>query len=166
MREYVLEREQWIPATIGRVFEFFSDAANLETITPPWLGFAILTPLPISMAEGIRLDYRIGLAGVPMRWRTRITSWLPPDGFVDVQERGPYKLWEHAHHFRPLNGGVLMRDRVRYALPLGPLGRLAHALAVRAALAAIFDFRFQRIGTLFPGEQPEQTARTARSPGP
>ena len=44
-----------------------------------------------------------------------------------------------------MGGGVLMLDRVRYALPFGPLGRVTHALAVRSALSAIFDYRYDRI---------------------
>ncbi len=153
MKPYLLEREQWIPAPRKRVFSFFSDAANLETLTPPWLGFRILTPLPIAMREGALISYRIRLAGLPVRWRTRIARWKPPDGFLDVQQRGPYALWEHEHRFATLGGGVLMTDRVHYRLPLGPLGTLAHELAVRAALAAIFDYRFRRIRELFPAAE-------------
>jgi ligand-binding SRPBCC domain-containing protein len=149
VREYRLERQQWIAAAPDRVFRFFSDAANLETITPTWLGFRIATPLPISMRVGTTIEYRLRLAGLPVRWRTRIARWDPPEGFVDLQERGPYALWEHQHRFRPLGGGVLMTDRVRYGLPLGPLGTLAHTLAVRAALAAIFDHRYRRVRELF-----------------
>jgi ligand-binding SRPBCC domain-containing protein len=147
---HVLEREQWIPAPLERVFAFFSDAANLEAITPRWLGFRILTPQPIAMRRDARIDYHLRLAGVPLRWRTRIARWDAPLGFVDEQERGPYALWEHTHAFEPCGSGVLIRDAVRYALPLGPLGGVAHALAVRAALAAIFDHRFTAIRARFP----------------
>ncbi len=149
MREYLLEREQWLPANLEAVFEFFSEAANLAFLTPPWLDLVVHTPLPIEKREGLCLDYTIRLLRLPLRWRTRFSSWDPPAGFVDVQERGPYALWEHTHRFRPLGDGVLMRDLVRYALPLGPLGRLAHALAVRALLAAIFDYRARRIRERF-----------------
>lgn len=145
MKSYLLEREQWIPRPVPEVFDFFARAENLGRITPPWMHFRIRTPLPIEMRVGARIDYTIRLAGVPVRWRTRISAWEPMRGFEDVQERGPYALWEHAHRFAARDGGVLMTDRVRYALPLGLLGRGAHALAVRAALAAIFDHRFQRI---------------------
>ena len=145
MKSYVLRREQWIPAPLDEVFAFFSDAANLERITPRWVGFRILTPQPIEMAREARLEYVLRFGGIPVRWRTRVTEWTPPDGFVDVQERGPYPLWEHTHRFEALGGGVLMTDVVRYALPFGPLGRVVHALAVRAALAAIFDYRYERI---------------------
>lgn len=134
---------------LERVFAFFSDAGNLDAITPSWVGFRILTPLPLAMRAGARIEYRLRLAGVPISWRTRIATWDPPRGFVDVQERGPYALWEHTHGFAPCGDGVLMHDRVRYALPLGALGRLAHLLAVRAALAAIFDHRFDRIRERF-----------------
>jgi hypothetical protein len=149
MRVHVLEREQWIPADRDRVFGFFSDAANLEAITPGWLGFEIRTPVPLALATGARIEYRLRLAGAPLRWRTRIDSWDPPHGFVDVQESGPFALWEHTHRLLPLGGGILMQDVVRHALPLGPLGALAYALGVRAALAAIFDFRFARVRERF-----------------
>lgn len=145
MKLHVLEREQLIPASLERVVGFFADAANLDAITPPWLRFRIITPLPIEMRSDARIEYQLRLVGVPVRWRTRIAKWDPPYGFVDTQERGPYALWEHSHHFRACDGGVWMADVVRYALPLGPLGGAAHALGVRAALAAIFDYRFARI---------------------
>jgi len=142
---YVLEREQLVRAPEAAVFAFFSDPANLEALTPRWLGFRILTPQPVEMREGARIDYRLSLAGVPLRWRTRIAAHEPGRGFVDVQERGPYALWEHSHAFEPTGRGVLVRDRVRYALPFGLLGRAAHGLWVHSALARIFDFRFQRV---------------------
>lgn len=153
MTVYVLEREQWISRPLASVFEFFSRAENLSRITPPWLHFRIHTPTPIEMRRGARIEYTIRLGGVPLRWRTRISAWDPPTGFVDVQERGPYALWEHAHTFTAHAGGVTMVDRVRYALPLGPLGRVAHAVAVQAALARIFDFRFARIRELLGGQE-------------
>jgi ligand-binding SRPBCC domain-containing protein len=152
MTEYVLEREQFLDASLARVFALFADARNLAEITPPWLGFRIRTPLPIEMREGAIIEYTIRLGGVPMFWRTRIAEWQPEKRFVDVQERGPYARWVHEHEFRALGDGVLMIDRVRYALPFGPLGRMAHALVVRALLARIFDFRFARVRALLGGE--------------
>jgi hypothetical protein len=142
---YVLEREQLVRAPAEKVFDFFADAGNLQAITPRWLGFRILTPTPIPMHEDAVIEYRLSLAGLPVRWRTRIERWVPGRGFVDVQVRGPYALWEHTHSFETTDRGVLVRDRVRYALPFGPLGRLAHVLWVHSALARIFDFRFQRV---------------------
>jgi ligand-binding SRPBCC domain-containing protein len=153
MNAYRLEREQWIPSAPDAVFPFFSEARNLERITPPWLGFRFITPHSIEMGVGQRIEYTIRIAGVPVRWRTLITQWDPPHGFVDVQERGPYALWEHAHTFRPLEDGVLMTDLVRYRLPFGPLGRAVHWLAVRAMLARIFDYRFERVRELFTGRE-------------
>lgn len=145
MKIYVLEREQLVRAPAACVFEFFSNAENLEAITPGFLGFEILTPTPVEMRKDAEITYRLRMAGVPIRWRTRITSWEPGRGFVDEQESGPYALWEHTHRFEETDRGVLVSDRVRYALPFGPLGRLAHALWVHSALARIFDFRFARV---------------------
>jgi ligand-binding SRPBCC domain-containing protein len=142
---HVLRREQRLPGAPEDVFPFFADAHNLEAITPPWLGFRVVTPRPIDMRAGALIEYRLKLRGVPLRWRTRIAVWDPPRRFVDVQLSGPYRLWHHTHDFEPGGGGTLMRDTVRYALPLGPLGAVAHALVVRRDLAAIFDFRSEAV---------------------
>jgi hypothetical protein len=137
-----LEREQHLPGRPEDVFPFFADALNLERITPPWLGFRVTTPGTIEMGPGTLIEYRLRLHRVPVRWLTRIEVWEPPERFVDTQVRGPYRVWRHEHRFAPApGGGTLMRDRVDYDLPLGPLGTLAHALVVRRDLARIFDHR-------------------------
>jgi ligand-binding SRPBCC domain-containing protein len=143
-----LHRELWIPQPVGEVFDFFSRAGNLERITPPWLRFRMLTAGPIEMRAGTLLDYRLRIHGLPVRWRTRIESWNPPHSFVDVQERGPYRLWRHTHRFREERGGTAMTDDVEYELPLGILGAIAHRLMVARDVESIFDFRAERIGGL------------------
>ena len=144
---HLLEREQLLPGSPEDVFEFFADAFNLEAITPPWLGFRVITPRPIAMGEGTLIEYRLRLHRVPVRWLTRIEVWEPPLRFVDVQLRGPYRAWHHTHSFEPAQGGgTLIRDVVRYALPLGPLGGLAHRAFVRRDLARIFDYRHAEVG--------------------
>ncbi len=148
MRAHRLERRQVLPAAPAEVFELFGDAFNLERITPSWLGFRVLTPRPVDMRGGTLLDYRLKLHGVPVRWRTRIERWEPPHAFVDVQLRGPYRLWHHTHTFEPHERGTLMRDVVRYALPLGPLGAIAHLAFVRRDLERIFDFRQAEVARL------------------
>jgi len=142
MHVHVLEREQHLPAPPERVFPFFGDARNLEAITPPLLRFRVLTPEPIDMRAGTRLDYRLRLHGVPIRWHTVIEAWEPPERFVDVQVRGPYALWHHTHVFAPApGGGTVMRDVVRYAIGFGVVGEVAHRLFVARDLRRIFDFR-------------------------
>lgn len=144
---HTLRREQRLDGPPGDVFAFFADAGNLEAITPPWLAFEIVTPRPIEMAAGTLIEYRLRLRGLPLAWLTRIEVWEPGVRFVDRQLRGPYALWHHTHEFAPAadGAGTVMRDTVRYALPLGPLGELAHALVVGRDLARIFDFRSEEI---------------------
>ncbi|MEA2422911.1 MAG: hypothetical protein QOF55_2010 [Thermoleophilaceae bacterium] len=152
MAVHVLTREQLLPASPEEVFPFFGDALNLEAITPPWLGFRVVTPGPIEMAPGALIEYRLRLHGVPVRWRTTIAVWDPPRRFVDVQLSGPYRMWHHTHDFAPApapGGGTLMRDTVRYALPFGPLGELAQRLLVRRDLDTIFDFRRAAVARRF-----------------
>lgn len=141
MRVHVLEREQLLPRPPGEVFPFFADARNLEAITPPLLRFRVVTPEPIEMRAGTLLQYRLRLRGLSLHWLTRIAEWVPGERFVDEQIAGPYRLWHHTHEFEPHGeGATLMRDTVRYALPLWPIGELAAPL-VRRDLARIFDFR-------------------------
>lgn len=148
-RSYLLERRQRIEAPQERAFEFFSDALNLEPLTPPWLHFRLLTPEPIEMRAGALLEYRLRIRGFPVRWTTRIESWEPPLRFRDIQLRGPYALWEHTHTFEPDgDDAVVMGDTVRYELPLGPLGRLAHAAFVSRDLERIFTFRQTKLAEL------------------
>lgn len=143
--EHRLNRSQRIPRPLPEVFAFFADAANLEALTPGFLRFRILTPLPIEMGVGARIDYRLALWGMPVTWRTRISTWEPMSRFVDEQEAGPYAYWHHLHEFEAEDGATRMRDQVTYRLPLGPLGELAHGLWVRRQLLRIFDFRERAI---------------------
>lgn len=151
MKIYELRTRQWVPRPLDEVFDFFSDAGNLEAITPPWLNFEILTPRPIVMRPGALIDYRLRYHGLPMRWRTEITRWEPNVLFQDVQLRGPYALWRHTHEFFADGGGTRIEDLVEYALPLGPLGELVHALQVKANVRKIFDYREEQIAHRFGG---------------
>lgn len=145
---HVLEREQRIPRPLGEVFGFFARAGNLERITPPWLRFSLLTPEPIEMRLGTLIEYRLRLHGIPVRWVTRIEEWEDGKGFVDRQLRGPYRLWHHRHEFVADGAQTVVRDRVSYALPLGPFGELAHIAFVRRDLARIFGFRRAAVARL------------------
>jgi hypothetical protein len=140
-KTHCLEQDQLVPKGREEVFQFFSDAFNLERLTPPFLNFKILTEAPIAIEPGTLIDYKIRLFGVPMRWRTRIARFEPDELFVDEQIRGPYALWHHTHTFEETPEGTLMRDIVKYRLPLGWLGDVAHALFVRATLKRIFRYR-------------------------
>lgn len=133
-----LETRQWFPRPIARVFPFFADAGNLERITPPWLRFRILPPRPGEIRKGTTIDYRIRLHGLPLLWRSEITAWDPPHGFVDEQRRGPYRVWIHEHRFVERDGGTEVRDLVRYAVPGG---RVVDRLFVRRDVARIFAYR-------------------------
>jgi ligand-binding SRPBCC domain-containing protein len=148
-RLYYLRREQWIPRPIEEVFDYFCDARNLETITPPWLKFRVLTPGPVEMKPGTEIRYRLSWWFIRIPWKTVIRQWQPPHYFMDEQAMGPYRRWEHTHSFRSEKGGTRMFDSVRYELPFGWLGAIAHSLRVRRDLEKIFDYRAESIGKRF-----------------
>jgi len=147
-RIHHLYREQVIPRPPDDVFAFFAEAGNLERLTPPWLGFGLLTPQPVEMGAGTLIEYRLRLHRIPLRWISRIERWEPGRAFEDVQVKGPYRLWHHRHEFRRAGSGTLVQDHVRYALPLGPLGELAHSMFVERDLARIFAFRYAAVRRL------------------
>jgi ligand-binding SRPBCC domain-containing protein len=140
-------REQWAARPPADIFPFFSDPRNLALLTPPRLRFEIVEA-PAELRAGSRIRYRLRPFGFPLRWTSEIARWEPPHLFSDVQIEGPYRLWEHTHRFAESAGGTRLFDDVRYALPLGWLGRVANA-AVKRNLDGIFDYRRERIASLF-----------------
>jgi ligand-binding SRPBCC domain-containing protein len=100
------------------------------------------------MRPGAFIDYRIRIHGIPLRWRTEITDWAPPVRFVDVQRRGPYRMWVHTHEFESQDGGTLCKDHVEYAVPGGSV---IHRLFVRGDIEKIFAFRRTALAARFSG---------------
>jgi ligand-binding SRPBCC domain-containing protein len=141
---HTLTTSMRLPLARDQVFAFFAEATNLARITPPELGFTIVTPGPLHLSEGTCIDYRLRLFGIPFSWQTEIQCWNPPEVFVDVQRRGPYKHWVHTHRFREEQRATIIEDEVQYALPYAPLGELMYPL-VRLQLARIFRYRQQAI---------------------
>ena len=150
MKIYKLERQQFIPITIDQAWSFFSSPKNLKKITPDYLGFEITSEHKDKMYAGMIITYIVKpLLGIPLRWMTEIKHVNKPNFFVDEQRVGPYKIWHHEHHFEEVDGGVDMKDIVHYAMPLGILGRIVHALQVKKQLNDIFNYRIMAINKEF-----------------
>ena len=142
MHTHRLTSEIALAAPREEVFAFFSDAANLETLTPEFLRFRVLTPTPVEMRRGARIDYRMTVHGIPLRWQSEITHWLPPWRFVDRQVRGPYRLWVHEHDFEERDDGTVCSDRVTWA---AEGDRLVGRWIVEPDLEQIFAHRRQAL---------------------
>ncbi len=141
---------QWFPQTPQEIWPFFAAEKNLETITPPWLNFHVRQITPSTeIRHNTLIDYRLRLHGIPLHWRTRISEWQPPLRFVDEQEEGPFKIWHHTHSFAELGGGTLMTDHIQYKVPVPILGPLVSAPFVNADVEKIFQWRRQKLGSLF-----------------
>jgi ligand-binding SRPBCC domain-containing protein len=160
---HTLRRVQRLPGTPDEVFPFFADAGNLEAITPPWLAFRVITPRPIELRVGALIEYRLTLHRLRINWLTRIEEWEPGERFVDAQLSGPYKLWHHTHEFEPDGEHhTLMRDTVRYALPLAPLSEIAHRAFVARDLRRIFDYRRDYLTVSVPSMPAERWPSTGQ----
>ncbi len=151
MTNHNLDRTQVVPIPLAEAFEFFANARNLERLTPDLVHFQFLKAPPERISPGTILEYRLRIFGIPVKWRTRIESVNSPFEFVDVQDKGPYARWRHAHSFRAVDPShTEIRDRVEFAMPLGPLGEIAYRLLVARSLRRIFDYREASLRRLFP----------------
>ena len=157
MKTFWLRTELWLPRGRDEIFQFFADPRNLDRLTPSWLQFRILSPTGIAMSKGTLLDYRLRIHGVPIRWQSEISSWNPPDRFVDRQTKGPYSLWLHEHTFAAHNGGTLVGDNVEYAVPGGAI---VQKLLVAPDIARIFNYRHRVLQELFNPAQITPRQRT------
>lgn len=148
--KHELYREQQLNCDLQTAWDFFSSPTNLPKITPKDMAFTVLSEQKTdTIFEGMIIDYTVSpFLGIPLKWKTRITSVIPNKSFTDFQEKGPYKLWNHHHEFIPNEKGVLMIDKVDYELPFGILGNIAYALFVKKKLEKIFNYRFQILENL------------------
>jgi uncharacterized protein len=133
--------EQFIPYGVEPIFDFFSNHANLEKITPDILNFKTEKISTARVEKDTLIDYRLKIRGVPIGWRTLIETWDRPRKFVDTQLKGPYSYWRHTHKFIPVKNGTLMTDEVQYKVPLGELGRLVAGSFVESDVQKIFAYR-------------------------
>jgi ligand-binding SRPBCC domain-containing protein len=148
---HILETHQFIQSDLQTVWDFMSSPKNLATITPPHMGFDILTDLGDGkMHPGQIIEYYVKpVLQVKLHWVTEITHVKQNQYFVDEQRFGPYAFWHHQHHFKETKQGVDMFDLVHYKLPMGLLGQLANVLFVKQQLKNVFDFRFKKVNELF-----------------
>jgi len=155
MKIYTIERTQTLHTTISKAWVFFSNPQNLCLITPGYMNFKILFRLAEDkIYTGQMIHYSICvIPGLPVYWLTEITRVREPHYFVDEQRKGPYKLWQHQHHFKEVNDGVEMRDVVNYVIPFGFVGRLANDLFVEKRVNAIFDYRFKALEEFFKDDK-------------
>lgn len=152
MAVHRLERRQYVAAPLEQVFAFFAEAGNLGRITPPWLGFRVLTPDPVQMGVGALIDYRLHLHGIPLGWTSQIEVWETNRQFVDRAVRGPFSLWHHRHRFSASGAGTIVSDEVHYAPPLGVFGEIADRLLVARDLDRIFAHRRDAVARLLDGQ--------------
>ena len=148
---YSIKKVQVIKASIDEVWDFFSVADNLQNITPDNMGFSILSQHHgEKIYAGQILEYKVRpVLNIPFYWMTEITHVTDKQFFVDEQRFGPFSMWHHQHHFKTIGDTVEMTDIIHYKLPMWFFGDIANALFVKKQLATIFDYRFEKVKTIF-----------------
>ncbi|MGJ8636546.1 MAG: SRPBCC family protein [Phycisphaerales bacterium] len=162
-RIWKITAKQTLPRPIDEVFPFFSDAFNLERLTPTFLGFKVLTPKPIDLKSGTVINYRLKIHHIPIRWKTTILDWNPPHSFVDNQDQGPYTLWHHTHSFTPTNQAqsTLCTDTVLYKPKGWILAPLINKFFVQRDVKNIFEYRFQKLSEIFPNDRADYSSKSS-----
>ncbi|MBE7177887.1 MAG: SRPBCC family protein [Mucilaginibacter polytrichastri] len=152
MKSYVLTFRQKIPVDINEAWRFFSSPLNLSKITPPDMRFTVTSDYSGDsvMYPGMIITYVVSpVLGIKMNWMTEITHVKDREYFIDEQRFGPYALWHHQHHFKAIDGGVDMTDILNYAIPYGPIGRVANLVLVEKKIREIFAYRKKAIEKRF-----------------
>jgi len=104
--------------------------------------FELLDGAAEELTEGHLLVYRVRLApGLWAPWVSEIKRVKPGRCFADDQRVGPFAFWHHTHELEETGTGTRVRDILRYHVGRGPLGRVAHRLAVDPKIDAIFAHR-------------------------
>lgn len=148
---YSLKTVQKIPVSLDEAWNYFSNPANLQSITPKKMGFRVISKHHGDMMyPGQIIEYKVSpIFGIPLYWMTEITHVDPKKYFVDEQRYGPYSMWHHQHHFRAIDGGTEMTDIVHYKIPYWIAGKIAHSLFVKKQLDQIFQYRYKAVEELF-----------------
>lgn len=145
-----LKQEQFLPITLDQAWHFFATPKNLNEVTPNDMVFEITSEIPDTMYEGLLIHYRLKpMLNIPVDWCTEITHIKEKEYFVDEQRKGPYKIWHHEHHFKPVQGGVMMTDLLHYDIGKSVIGWLAGKLFVHNKVKAIFDYRHKTLDKMF-----------------
>lgn len=145
-----LKQEQFLPISLSQAWDFFATPKNLNEVTPEDMVFEITSDLPPRMYEGLIITYRIRpMLNIPIYWCTEITHIKEREFFVDEQRKGPYNIWHHEHHFKEVQGGVLMTDILHYDIGKSIFGTIAGYLFVHKRVKQIFDYRYKVLEIYF-----------------
>jgi ligand-binding SRPBCC domain-containing protein len=145
-----LKQEQFLPISLDEAWKFFATPKNLNEVTPDDMVFEIISELPETMYAGLLINYRLKpMLNIPINWCTEITHIKEKEYFVDEQRKGPYRIWHHEHHFKAVNGGVLMTDILHYDIGKWIVGRIAGKLFVDKKVKGIFEYRNRTLETYF-----------------
>jgi len=152
-------RSSLMPVPAAQLADWHFRAGAIDRLLPPWEDVTVLER-PGAMADGAVARFRMRKFGASIEWVARHCDVQPGRSFRDVQERGPFRSWDHRHTFLPKDESAsMLEDRVEYELPGGILGRAFAGGMVERDLARMFAWRHARTRhdlshhVRFPGER-------------
>lgn len=164
-RRRSLQSRQWVPNSLDKVWELFSNTDNLALLTPPHYN-AQVNLQGGEFVESCKVVISMKPYGIPspMKWISLIQDIKKSPTrceFVDLQLSGPFAYWRHHHIFESgdtefkgkrsgqeikiQEGGTWIVDNVEYEMPLGIFGSLAEKFFARRQLESLFAFRKDKV---------------------
>jgi hypothetical protein len=130
-----------IPAPVQTVFAFHESARALERLLPPWQDVRVVRKQG-GLEPGSRVELELRLGPLRQAWVARHTGYQRDVFFSDIQEKGPFRIWNHRHEFAPAGPAACrLTDRIEFSLPGGTLIDWLAGWAVKLQLRRMFAYR-------------------------
>ena len=143
----IYEKRSVIDIDPATLFRWHTRPGAFERLSPPWQHLRVLARHG-GISDGARVTLMIKHGPLSLRWEALHRGFVDGVQFQDVQVSGPFKKWEHTHKVESTGDGrAMLVDRVDYALPLGPVGRLVATMFAGRMMERLFAFRHRRIAT-------------------
>jgi len=169
----IIRLTTWVKASAGQCFKLATSAEFHAALAKPSKDVMLTSSTPNhELSVGDQLLWPGRYLGLQLQYSSRIDLLRPPDYFREVLVEGPFRHFEHDHHFTPLNEGTRMRDEVRFQLPSGLLGPMSIPVVRRYLISRIAlrnellkEAAEAGIGGEFSERQPPRSESVSRAEG-
>jgi ligand-binding SRPBCC domain-containing protein len=151
---FVIKDNMHIQAPIERVFLL---STSLELVARELKMHTVASP-DATRTEGLvvggdRIRWEGWQLGLPQKHVSLISAYEPCRFFQDSMVEGRFEFFQHDHEFTEIGGQVLLKDTIRFNLPLGWAGRLVAKYVMVPHIRGLLRRRFAMLKRI--AETPE-----------
>lgn len=123
------------------IFHWHAREGSFERLKPPWEKIAVIHHTG-NIKEGELVNLAIKIGPITQQWLLQHRDYIDGEQFKDVQVKGPFLHWEHAHRFEKISDNECnYKDTIYYRLPFGNLGERLFDRFIRNKLERLFKYR-------------------------